>query len=111
MVFGTLLMYALFFVVFIAFMGVVVCVVMSIMASREIRRNSDEARKRILKLLPCTDCGKCGMNGCEEYALGAVQGTVEYRPCPGCPDGVNKRISLIWVKPKRRPEEGTEDEG
>lgn len=97
-VLGTLSLYALFFVVFIAFMGVVVCVVMTIMARRQIKRDTNETKERIRRLLPGKDCAECGFENCAVYANSAVDGTIEYRECPFCSDGTNKRISLLWIR-------------
>lgn len=99
-VFGTLLIYAMFMVTFIVFMGVVVSVVITVMAAREIKHNAEETRKQIMKMLPKEDCGQCGYEECNGYASSAVIGTEQYRPCPKCSNGLNSRISLMWVSPK-----------
>ena len=98
-------MYAGFFVLFIVFMGVIVCIVMSVMASRQIRRESEETRQQILDILPHSDCGRCFYGKCASYALAAVKGTEEYCTCPEISEGFNRRISLMWVAPKKKDTE------
>ncbi|MBR2281050.1 MAG: hypothetical protein IJ863_00345 [Spirochaetales bacterium] len=99
-VIGTLTFYAVVFIVFIAFMGVVVCAVMAFMASRQIKRDAEETRRRILSVLPGEDCGMCGFGCCKGYAVSAVKGTEDFRQCPKVSEGLNRRLSLMWIRPK-----------
>lgn len=107
-VFGTLLTFALVIVGFLLFMGLVVCAVMAVMARREINRTAKETKAKVLGYLPCENCGECGYKSCEDYANAAVQGTIDYVPCPKCSEDLNARISLMWANPKKKAEQEEE---